>query len=86
MAKTKTERYTMAQVEAALRASAGIYTAAAAKLKCAPNTVKNYVTKYPALKDVLKEITEGSLDLAEGQLLSAIKGGNLTAVIFFLPE
>lgn len=71
-------------VEAALRATAGIYSAAAEKLGCAPNTVKNYVERHKALRQVCEEVTERTLDLAESKLLKQINKDNLTAIIFYL--
>jgi hypothetical protein len=79
-----TERFTPEQVEAALRVSAGIRSAAAVKLGCSPSTVSNYIARHPALREVEAEILDQNLDLAETKLLTAIRDGNLTAVIFFL--
>jgi len=47
-------------------------------------SVYEYIKRYPALKGVLSEAREGSLDLAESKLMEAINAGNLTAIIFFL--
>ena len=73
----------------ALRAGAGLYTQAARILEgkygsCAPNTVRNYVMRHAKLQQVMSEVTDMQLDLAEGQLLKAIGDGNLTAIIFYL--
>jgi hypothetical protein len=80
----KTERFSVEQIEAALRASAGIRSAAAVKLGCSPTTIANYLERYPALREVEAEILDQNLDLAETKLLTAIRDGNLTAVIFYL--
>jgi hypothetical protein len=80
----KAERFTVEQVETALRASAGIRSAAARMLGCAPSTIANYLDRHPALREVEAEILDQNLDLAETKLLTAIRDGNLTAVIFFL--
>src|SRR5689334_3324767 len=79
-----TEKFTVEQVEAALRASAGIRSAAAVKLSCAPSTITNYIERHPVLHEVEREILDQNLDLAETKLLTAIRDGNLTAVIFYL--
>lgn len=89
MAKTKPQRILVRDVEEALRSSAGIYTAAASILarkygSCAPNTVKNYVNRYPALQDVQRQILDQTLDLAESKLVSAIGEGDMKSVFFFL--
>ncbi|WP_394849685.1 hypothetical protein LZC95_19810 [Pendulispora brunnea] len=78
------ERFRVEQVAEALRMSAGIFTAAANKLGCAPNTIKNYVQRHPSLQAVCDEAQFKTLDLAESKLLAAIGEGNLTAVIFYL--
>jgi hypothetical protein len=79
-----TTKFTPEQVEAALRAAAGIRSAAARMLGCAPSTIGNYLGRYSALREIEAEILEQNLDLAETKLLSAIRDGNLTAVIFYL--
>lgn len=80
----KTERYKPDVIEAALRASGGIYSLAAVKIGCAPNTVKNYVERYPELQESLAEILFSNLDIAEAELLKSIQNGNMTAIIFYL--
>lgn len=80
----RTPRYTVKQVEAALRAGAGIITAAAGALKCAPSTVRGYLERNPKLKEVCEDIVEQNLDLAEGKLLMGIRESNMTAIIFYL--
>lgn len=79
-----TERFTVEQVLQALELTGGLIAPAAQKLGCAPNTVRNYLERYPDLQEHLEEIRNATLDLAEGTLLKAIGDGNLTAVIFFL--
>jgi hypothetical protein len=83
------EKFELAHVEAALRANAGIVTAAAKTLKqaygsCAPASVRNYIKRYPSLGRVVAEVVEQNLDLAEHKLLGMINEGNMTAVIFYL--
>ena len=75
---------TQAQVERALTAAGGLVTSTAKRLGCAPKTVYRYIERFPALKHVLTEARESSVDLAESKLIEAIKNGNLTAIIFFL--
>ena len=76
--------FTQAQVSRALDAAGGLVTSTAKHLGCAPKTVYRYIERFPALKDVLREARESSVDLAESKLIEAIKNGNLTAIIFFL--
>ena len=75
---------TQAQVARALTAAGGIVTSTAKRLGCNPKTVYRYIERFPALKGVLTEARESSVDLAESKLIEAIKNGNLTAIIFFL--
>ena len=82
-------RFIVADIEAALRSTAGIYSAAAAILAqrygtCSPNTVKNYIRRYPRLQEVDEDIAQQTLDLAETKLIGAIRDGNMTAIIFYL--
>ncbi len=78
------EKYSIEQVERALRASGGFRSLAAKKLKCAVATVGKYINKYDALQIVEEEIQESHLDLSESKLISKIKSGNLDAVKFHL--
>jgi hypothetical protein len=85
MAKTKSqEKFKPEQIAEALRHSAGIYTQAALIAGCSPSTIKNYVERYAWLQELVNELSEQHLDLAEGKLLKAINEGNLTAIIFYL--
>ena len=82
-------RFKVADVEAALRSSFAIYSAAAAILEpkygtCSPNTIRNYVRRYARLQAVEDEIRGQTLDLAETKLIGAIRDGNMTAIIFYL--
>ncbi len=77
-------KFTDAEIEAALRAGGGIFTHAALKLECAPNTIKNYVLRSEYLQVVLEDINEENLDIAESVLMRAIRDGNMTGVIFYL--
>ena len=80
----RAQRFTQKQVADAVMEAGGILTAAARKLGCASCTIYEYIERYPALKDVLSEARESSIDLAESELIKAIEAGNLTAIIFFL--
>lgn len=77
-------RYTVAQIGEALEANAGIRSQAADALGCAPNTVKNYIDRHKSLQALEAEIIERNLDVAEEQIITAMKGGSLTACIFYL--
>ena len=82
--KSVQEYYTIDQVVEALRTSAGIKSAAAKKLGCAPSTLSGYFERHPELHDALRQIDEDLLDLAEGKLIGHIQSGSLDALKFFL--
>jgi hypothetical protein len=82
-------RFKVEHVEAALRKSFGLISPAAEILaqaygSCTPRTVRNYLDRHPALREVIEEIIERNLDLAENRLITAISESNMTAVIFYL--
>lgn len=79
-----TPRFRKRHVEEALRKAGGIKSLAAQILGCAPNTITNYMRRHPELGGIQDEITEENLDIAEAKLLTKIRSGNLTAVIFYL--
>lgn len=76
--------YTVDQIAEALRSAAGIKSAAARKLGCAPSTLTGYFERHPELHDTLKQIDDELLDLAEGKLVGHIQSGSLDALKFFL--
>lgn len=72
------------QVAEALRNAGGIFSGAAQQLNCAPNTIANYVRDSAVLRDLLEELQEQHLDLAETKLIKLILDGDKTAIIFYL--
>lgn len=86
--RQKKPRMSLAQIEAALRACGGVYSAAAQKLGCVPNTVRNYVNRTPKLQKAIREIAERNVDLAESALMMVMRNPShpkhVTAVIFYL--
>jgi hypothetical protein len=84
-----TDRFTPAQVVAALEASAGLMVGAAQKLRCTRQTVYNYVERIPWIKQELSRIEEERLDLAEGGIIARMaddsqKAVHLQANMFYL--
>ena len=53
----------------ALTAAGGLVTSSAKRLGCNPKTVYRNIERFPALKDVLAEARESSIDLAESIVL-----------------
>lgn len=92
----KKDFYTVRQVADALRATGGIMTRAARLLKDETglghyghsDMIRGYVERYPELQDVMQDIEERTLDLAESKLVSAMRNegrkDHLRAVCFYL--
>jgi len=81
---TKQNGFTAKQVLKAVDGSGGLVTTIANRLGCSRMTVYNYMKKYATVADAIQEEREGLLDMAESELLKQIRGGNMTAIIFFL--
>jgi len=82
--KVKSENFTPDLVISALRSTAGVNSAAAIKLGCTAQTVRNYIARYPEIAQAREAIRQDNVDLAETKLLTAVKAGNMTAIIFYL--
>lgn len=86
--RQKKPRMSIRQIEEALRACGGVYSAAAQRLGCAPNTVRNYVNRTPKLQKAVEDICERNVDLAESALMMVLRNPkhpkHVTACIFFL--
>ena len=78
------KRFTQDEIAKALKAGGGLYTSAARKLGCSGQTISNYIKRSPKLQKFEREIVDENLDLAESQLLAAIKEGHISAIIFYL--
>jgi hypothetical protein len=78
------ELFTVEEVAGALTRQAGVVTSAAKALNCAPNTIYRYLREYPELKQVRAEAKTATIDLAEAMLITKIKEGHMTAIIFYL--
>jgi len=78
------QRYTPAQVIAALDEAKGLVSLAAKRLGCDPDTVQRYCQRYPRVQ-AAKEAHRGEmLDQAELWLWHAIQGGEPWAITFAL--
>ena len=77
-------RYKVAEVEAAIRAKAGLVTAAAEALGCDRKTVVRYMDRYPRLRVIQAEVRERMIDLAEGRLYELLNKGHAPTVRWFL--
>ena len=80
-----TQRYTVEQIERAVRESRGLLSPAARKLGCERQTVENYVKRYPRIQIVIDEARDQLVDSAEIKLIEAIeKGGEQWAIALVL--
>ena len=78
------QRYTAAEVSAALRASKGMVSIAAQRLGCDVDTVLNYCRRYPTVEAVKREARNEVLDEAELRLWAAIRRDEPWAITFYL--
>jgi hypothetical protein len=72
------------EVISALKATDGMLTYSAMILGVSYNTLRKYVQGNAKVQEVLYEIEEHALDIAETNLQQIAEGGDLKAIIFFL--
>ena len=81
----RSDKFTAAQVIAALDQARGMTTIAARILNCSPNTIRRYIRQYPSVAEAQREAHEAMLDDAERTLYElAVDERNVTALIFLL--
>lgn len=71
-------------IKAIKNSEGGLLTAVAERAKLNYSTVWRYARDYPSVKEALQEAKEKLLDFAESKLYTAIKKGELVAILFFL--
>jgi len=81
---TARQRYTQAQVIAALRETKGMVYLAAKRLGCEAQTIYNYRDRYPAVRAEMEQQDGEVDDAAEMKLYQAIIAGEPWAVQFRL--
>lgn len=81
---TTRQRYTQAQVIAALRETKGMVYLAAKRLGCEAQTIYNYRDRYPAVRAEMEQQDGEVDDAAEMKLYQAIIAGEPWAVQFRL--
>jgi hypothetical protein len=62
----------------------GFVTKAAAKLGCTTQTIYNYRDKYKTVADAIFESREKRHDFVESRMMTRIKEGSDTMIIFYL--
>lgn len=75
--KPPAKKLTVERVTKALRENFGILGPAAEALGVGRNTLWAFRKEHPELDDIIKEIEEGTLDLAETVISKSIKDGNV---------
>lgn len=76
-------KFSNEEIITALVHSGGVIASAAGRLGCDRTTVKRYL-KNPLFANAMHDARESFKDLAENRLMTAVKNGNLTAIIFTL--
>ena len=74
------QRYTPAQVIAAIRRAHGIASAAAEVLRCNRRVIYRYMDKYPEIKAAYEEARDETVDYAESKQIKALKKGERWAI------
>ena len=80
---TRKAEFTPEQIADALMKSGGLVSYAAEILGCTRSTVYNYINDNDVCKEAKVDAKEKKHDFVEGKLMELIKGGNVTAVIFY---
>lgn len=78
------ELFTARQFIDAIPGTGGIITTIARRVGCSWHTAKKYVDSYPSIQRAYQDECESVLDLAEAQLISAIKARDLQAIRYYL--
>lgn len=75
---------TVEAVKVALENAGGLKTAASLLLGVHRSTLYRFMDEYPEIKEASRDIDEQTKDMAEGQVLKAIKNGDMNTVRWFL--
>ena len=76
--------YKTAEIVDALKATGGMVYMAARKLGCDPSTINIRAKKSPEIQAAIDNARGDMLDMAEHELKKAVRGGDMTAIIFTL--
>jgi len=80
----KTRKYTKEQIIEALERNGGFLTQTAKALQCTIQTVQNYIKRDKKIGNAYHQIRETYIDLAESQLIKAVKNGEAWSIAFLL--
>jgi hypothetical protein len=78
------EKYTAAQMIAALKETRGMVYLAADRIGCHPETVLNYAERYKSVRDEINTQREKIVDVAELKLVQAVMDGNEGMIKYLL--
>lgn len=76
--------YKNAEIIEALKATGGLVYMAARKLGCDPSTINIRAKASPEIREAIDSARGDMLDMAEHELKKAVRGGDMTAIIFTL--
>lgn len=82
--KVRSLRYKTPQILEALKATGGLVYMAARKLGCDPSTINKRAKSSPEIQAAIDNARGDMLDMAEHELKKAVRGGDMTAIIFTL--
>jgi len=74
--------FTFDEVKEALIAARGRHSRTAKLLNCCTRTIKNYIDRYPALKELEFDFAEARADMAEDVIEKHVENGHLGAAEF----
>jgi len=77
-------KYSLEQIKDAITKAGGFISIACKSLGCTRKTIYNYMEKYPEIKEVVSDIREHYLDIAEASLIQKVKDGNTPELLFYL--
>jgi len=77
------DKYSIKQVEEALNKSGGFISMACKLLDCTRQTIHNYLTKYPELKERLNDIHATYDDIIEAKLIEKAKRGDTRELLWY---
>jgi hypothetical protein len=76
--------FTQQQFLEAIPGSGGLITAIARKVGCDWHTAKKYILRYATVNQAYQNECESILDVAELELIKAVRNGDLSAIKFYL--
>ena len=76
--------YKNVEIVEALKATGGLVYMAARKLGCNPSTINKRAKTSPEIQAAIDNARGDMLDMAEHELKKAVRGGDMTAIIFTL--